>query len=100
MFLSKIIEPRYPATALELDRGSASMVQLETGRGKSFAVRRAATIALPDSLIRPSFDEPNIADRAELAESLTELATSAGLLRQRKWSVALPEASARDRKSV
>lgn len=71
------------------------MVQLETARAKSFAVRRAATMALPDSLIRPGFDEPNIADRAELAAALNELATSAGLLRQRKWSVALPEASAR-----
>lgn len=70
------------------------MVQLEGGRG-SFALRRGASITLPDSLIRPSFEEPNIADRAELAEALNELATSAGLLRQRKWSVALPEASAR-----
>jgi hypothetical protein len=30
-----------------------------------------------------------------LIEALTDLATSAGLLRQRKWSVTLPEASAR-----
>lgn len=95
MFLSKLIDPWYPATALELERGSAAMVQLEGARGKSFAVRRAASITLPDELIRPSFEEPNIADRAELAEALNELATSAGLLRQRKLSVALPEASAR-----
>ena len=93
--VSKLIEPWYPAAALGLERGSASMVQLESGRGKSFALRRGASISLPDSLIRPSFDEPNIADRSELAEALNELATSAGLLRQRKWSVALPEASAR-----
>lgn len=94
MFLTKLIDPRYPATALGLERGSASIVQLE-GRGKSFALRRAASVTLPDSLVRPSFAEPNIADRAELAELLSELATNAGLLRQRKWSVALPEASAR-----
>ena len=93
--LTKLIDPTYPATALELERGSASMVQLEGGRRKSFALRRAGSITLPESLIRPSFEEPNISDRAELAEALTELATSAGLLRQRKWSVALPEASAR-----
>ena len=92
---SKLIDPWYPATALELERGSASMVQLESGREKSFALRRAASIALPDALICPGFEESNIADRAGLAEALTELATSAGLLRQRKWSVALPEASAR-----
>ena len=92
---SRLVEPRYPATALELERGSASMVQLEGAQGKSFALRRAASISLPDELICPSFEEPNISDRAELAEALNELATSAGLLRQRKLSVALPEASAR-----
>ncbi|HXM34439.1 MAG TPA: hypothetical protein VN920_04590 [Pyrinomonadaceae bacterium] len=92
---SKLIDPWYPATAVGLERGSAAMVQLEGGRRKSFALRRAASIGLSESLIRPSFEEPNIADRAELAEALTELATGAGLLRQRKWSVALPEASAR-----
>jgi len=92
----KLIEPWYPSTALGLERGSASMVQLEGGRrGRSFALRRAASISLPDQLIRPSFEESNIADRSELAEALNELATSAGLLRQRKWSIALPEASAR-----
>lgn len=92
---SRLVDPWYPATALELERGSASIVQLEGARGKSFAVRRAASIVLPDDLICPSFEEPNIADRSELAEALKELATSAGLLRQRKLSVALPEASAR-----
>jgi hypothetical protein len=95
MFLSKLIDPRYPAAALGLERGGASIVQLEGIRGKSFALRRAASVRLPDALIRPSFEEPNIADRAELAAALNELATSAGLLRQSKWSVALPEASAR-----
>ena len=71
------------------------MVQLEGGRKNTFALRRAASITLADSLIRPGFDEPNIADLAELVEALTELGTSAGLLRQRKWSVALPEATSR-----
>ena len=95
MILSRLIEPRYPATALGLERGSASMVQLEGGGRKTFALRRAASISLPDTLIQPSFDDPNIADRAELAAALKELAVSAGLMRQRKWSVALPESSAR-----
>jgi hypothetical protein len=93
--LTKLIDPWYPATALGLERGMASMVQLESGRKNTFALRRAASITLGDSLIRPGFDEPNIADLAVLAEALTELGTSAGLLRQRKWSVALPEATSR-----
>jgi hypothetical protein len=58
-------------------------------------VRRAATIALPPALVDPSFDERNIADTREIADTLAELVTSAGLARQHKWSVALPEAAAR-----
>jgi hypothetical protein len=93
--LMKFVEPWYPATALGLERGVAAMVQLEGGRKKSFSLRRAASVALGDALIRPGFDEPNITDTAELFAALMELATSAGLLRQRKWSIALPEATTR-----
>jgi hypothetical protein len=71
------------------------MVQLERGRGGSFSLRRAATVALPESLVRPSFEEPNISDPAELTVALRELATSAGLLQQKRWSVALPDATSR-----
>lgn len=70
------------------------MVQLERGRG-GFAVKRAASITLPADLIRPGFDESNVGDPAELAAALSDLLTSAGLLRQRKWSVTLPEAATR-----
>lgn len=71
------------------------MVQLDGGGKKPFSLRRAASVSLSDSLITPSFDESNISDLSQLAEVLGELATSAGLLRQRKWSVSLPEASMR-----
>lgn len=71
------------------------MVQLERGRGGSFSLRRAATVALPETLVRPSFEEPNISDPAELTVALRELATSAGLLQQKRWSVALPDAASR-----
>lgn len=95
--LSKLINPWYPSTALGLERGMASIVDLERrrGRGHGCNLRRAATMKLSESLIRPSFDEPNIADEAELAAALSELARSAGLLRQKRWSVSLPEATAR-----
>jgi Tfp pilus assembly PilM family ATPase len=45
--------------------------------------------------VRSSFDESNVLDPRGLAAALSDLATSAGLLRQKKWSVSLPEASAR-----
>lgn len=70
------------------------MVQLD--RAKSGAhVKRAATVALPESLIRPSFDAPNISDSGELVSAINALATSAGLLRQKRWSMTLPDAASR-----
>jgi len=69
-------------------------VQLDRARG-AFLIKRAATVNLPADLIKASFDESNIAEPDALIESLSDLVTSAGLLRQRKWSVTLPEATTR-----
>lgn len=92
--LRKLIEPRLPTAAVGLTNGDACVVSLERRRD-TFAVRRAGHLALPEGLIHPSFDEPNIRDLSELAEILAELATNVGLLRQRRWSVALPETATR-----
>src|SRR5919205_161257 len=93
--LSRFIDPWYPATALGLEKGVASVVQLERTRGSACKLRRAATFNIDESLVRPSFDEQNIANGAQLAAVLKELATSAGLLRQKRWSLSLPEATTR-----
>ncbi|HEV8169215.1 MAG TPA: hypothetical protein VGP59_07700 [Pyrinomonadaceae bacterium] len=91
--LSRLIDPWYPATALGLEDGVASVVQLERARGSACKLRRAATFNIDVSLIRPSFDEQNIANGAQLAAVLKDLATGAGLLRQKRWSLSLPEAT-------
>ncbi|HKO97948.1 MAG TPA: hypothetical protein VJU86_13205 [Pyrinomonadaceae bacterium] len=93
--LSKLTKPWYPSTSVGFEKGLASVVQLDRGKNGSATVRRAATVALPDSLITPSFDESNVSDMRELANALTELGTSAGLMREKRWSVALPEAASR-----
>src|SRR6185436_12951733 len=93
--LSRLIDPWYPATAIGLEKGIASVVQLERVKGSTCKLRRAATFNIDESLIRPSFDEPNVANPAQLAAVLNDLAASAGLLRQKRWSLSLPEASAR-----
>jgi len=93
--LSRIIDPWYPATALGLEKGIASVVQLERLRGSACKLRRAATFNIDESLIRPSFDEQNIANGGQLAAVLKDLASSAGLLRQKRWSLSLPEATTR-----
>ena len=91
---NKLVAPRFPSAAIGFENGSASVVQLERRRAV-FALKRAATVTLSGNLLRPSFDESNIADGNELANVLTELVASAGLLKQRRWSVALPEAATR-----
>lgn len=93
--LSRLIDPWYPATALGLEKGVASVVQLERTRGSACKLRRAATFNIDESFVSPSFDEQNIANGAQLAAVLKDLATGAGLLRQKRWSLSLPEATTR-----
>lgn len=93
--LSRLIDPWYPATAIGLEKGVASVVQLERVKGAICKLRRAATFNISESLVRPSFDERNLEDTGQLAGILKELATSAGLLKQKRWSLSLPEATAR-----
>jgi hypothetical protein len=92
--LAKLLQPRFPSCAVGIESDNASVVQLDRGRG-GFIVKRAASINLPADLVRAGFDESNISDPVELSSALSDLITSAGLLRQRKWSVALLEPSAR-----
>src|SRR5262245_12114611 len=91
---SRLVEPWYPPTAAGIDKGFISMVHLERARG-SYTLRRAATVAIADDLVRPSFEETNISDPAALAVTLSDLAASAGLLKQKRWSLSLPEATSR-----
>ena len=93
--LSRLIDPWYPTTAIGLEKGVASVVQLERVKGSSCKLRRGATFNIDESLVRPSFEETNIQSPQQLAAVLKELATSAGLLRQKRWSLSLPEATAR-----
>lgn len=93
--LSRLVDPWYPATAIGLEKGIASVVQLERVKGSTCKLRRAATFNIDESLVRPSFDEPNIDNKAALTAVLNDLAASAGLLRQKRWSLSLPEATAR-----
>ncbi len=92
--LDRLLKPRLPSAAVGIESDAVSVVQLDRARG-GFAVKRAAAIDLLPNLVQPDFESTNIANPAELVRSLNELVTSAGLLRQRKWSCSLPEASTR-----
>jgi hypothetical protein len=92
--LDRLLKPRFPSVAVGIEGNGASVVQLDRSKG-AFIVKRAASVSLLPQVVRPSFDSSNIPEPVELATALTDLITSAGLLRQRKWSTSLPEASTR-----
>jgi Tfp pilus assembly PilM family ATPase len=94
MPFSKLVRPRFPTAALGLESGHATAVSLERQRN-AFSIKRAATATLPEGLVHPSFEEPNITDANALVLLLSEVALSAGLGKQRKWSLSLPEAATR-----
>lgn len=92
--LKSLVSPRYPSAAVGLSGEAACAVQLDR-RGGSFVVRGAAVLPLPAGLLRPGFDDLNVEEPSALARALADVASSAGLGRRKRWSVALPEASTR-----
>ncbi|HYX29759.1 MAG TPA: hypothetical protein VE863_14425 [Pyrinomonadaceae bacterium] len=92
--IHKLVKARFPSAAVGIESDVASVVQLDRTRG-TFVIRRAASLSLPAGLVKASFDQPNVSAPSEFAWALTDLVTSAGLLRQRKFSASLPEATTR-----
>lgn len=91
----RLVNPRLPSAALGLERGSAAVVSLDRAGAGRYGLRRAATVALPEAVLQPKFEGQNILDPDGFVNLMTELVTGAGLLRQKKWSVTLPEAAAK-----
>lgn len=90
-----LTQPNYPKAAIGIEQHAISALQLRRdGRGR-FGVDRAATVELPSSLLTPSFPDRNIASVPEFRTLLEEAVVSAGLLRQKSWSVSLPSSTAR-----
>ncbi len=93
--LSALTEPNYPKAALGIEAGGITAVALQKeGRGQ-FGIKQAATIELPDHLLEPSFLDQNIHGANEMIELIEEAVVTAGLQRQKRWSVALPGNTAR-----
>ena len=80
--LDRLLKPRFPSSAVGIESDAASVVQLDRAKN-GFVVKRAASVRLPADVVRAGFDSPNINEPAHLKAALTELVTSAGLLRQR-----------------
>ena len=93
--LSVLTKPGYPNAALGIEESRLTAVSLQgSGRGK-YTIKQAASVDVPAGVLRPSFREKNILDVEEFSACLYEAAESAGLLRQKRWSVTLPSSTAR-----
>ncbi|MFT3744711.1 MAG: hypothetical protein QM785_10535 [Pyrinomonadaceae bacterium] len=91
---SSITQPNYPNAALGIESNFLSAVALSGGR-RGYSVKQAGVIELPAGLVTPSFLDINITDHLEFSACLREVAESAGLLKQKRWSIALPSSTAR-----
>lgn len=91
---SSLTQPNYPNAALGLESSFMTAVALSGGR-RGYSVKQAGSLELTPGLITPSFLEPNIVDHHEFAACLREVAEMAGLLRQKRWSIAVPSNTAR-----
>ena len=93
--LSALTQPNYPKAALGIEAESVTALSLQKeGRGQ-FGIKQAATIELPEHLLTPNFLEQNIHGAEEMLSLLEEVVTTAGLQKQKRWSVSLPGNTAR-----
>jgi hypothetical protein len=88
------LAPQAPPTAAGFIDDSFTVVDLRRAR-HGFALSASAVSQLPPDVMKPSFDELNILNVAELVEIIKETAEAAGLMRKKRWSVALPDSTAR-----
>jgi hypothetical protein len=93
--LSALTQPNYPKAALGIESNSVTAVALQKEGRRQFGIKQAATIELPNHLLEPSFLEKNIHGANEMIEMIEEAVVTAGLQRQKRWSVALPGNTAR-----
>ena len=94
MIFSSLTEPKFPNAAIGIESDSMTAVALSGGR-RSYSVKQAATIPISPGVLVPSFTDINIVNRPAFADALREVTESAGLLKQKRWSVTLPSSTAR-----
>ena len=92
---SSITQPKFPNAALGIGKTGISAVALHGNGRRQYSIKQAATVDLSPGVVEPSFLDSNILAPNEFASCLREVVEIAGLLNQKRWSVALPSNSAR-----
>jgi len=89
-----LLSPPAPSTAAGFVDDYFAVVDLRRAR-RGFALASSAMTQLPAGILTPSFTEPNIQSAEELLEVIRATAEASGLARKKRWSVALPDITAR-----
>jgi hypothetical protein len=89
-----LLAPPTPNVAAGFVDDNFAVVDVRRGR-RGFSLASSAVTQLPAGLITPSFESLNIQDSVELAGIITQTAEAAGLSNKRRWSVAVPDTTAR-----
>ena len=92
---SSITQPKFPNAALGIGKTGLSAVALQGNGRRQYSIKQAATVDLLPGVVEPSFLDTNIMAPHEFAASLREVVEVAGLLNQKRWSIALPSNTAR-----
>ncbi len=92
---SSITQPKFPNAALGIGKTGISAVALQGKGRRQYSIKQAATVDLPPGVVEPSFLDTNILAPHEFASCLREVVEIAGLLNQKRWSIALPSNTAR-----
>jgi len=88
------LEPPAPNTAAGFVDDNFAVVDVRRARG-GFSLASSAVTQMPVGLVTPAFDTLNIQDAQEVSAIIRQTAEAAGLLNRKRWSVALPDATAR-----
>jgi hypothetical protein len=91
---SSLTQPHYPTAALGIEKDNISAVALQGSR-RNLSIKQAATVEVAPGILEPGFIDVNILDQSGFIAALRELVEVAGLLKQKRWSVALPSNTAR-----
>lgn len=88
------VAPPAPNTSAGFTEDNFAVVDLRRGR-HGFSIASSAVTQLPLGVLAPGFDTLNIQEPGELAQIIAQTAEAAGLSNKKRWSVALPDTTAR-----
>lgn len=90
----RLLEPEYPLIAVEVRARSVGVVRLVRESGK-LSLAAAASLELPEGVVRVSMSEPNIADPVAFQAALGSALERAGGLNVARVALVLPDPVAR-----